>query len=308
MRNIETRHLRYFIAVAEEGSIIAASRALNITQPALSRQIQDLEGAIGVPLFERHAKGVQLTDAGVSYLQDAKQSLLQLEQARDRAHRIAQGQTGSFRLGIMPSYLASPVTLSILEHYREHNPEILLSIEPLLSLQQAQALRNEQLDGGIMAWRTADDASLSGIPLYREHFVLAVPAQAAPPARRPRRLADIASERFVWFSREKSSAQHSLLMTACANAGFTPHIVQIGTDTPTILGLVAAGMGCALVPASSQLHAPPAVAFIALADLTERVDIEFVYSAARRSPRVQRFIESVRHVTGRKAGSARGNA
>ena len=132
MRNIETRHLRYFIAVAEEGSIIAASRALNITQPALSRQIRDLEGNIGVPLFERHAKGVQLTEAGLSYLQDAKQSLLQLEQARDRAHRIAQGQTGSFKLGIMPSYLASPVTLAILEHFRERNPEILLSIEPLL--------------------------------------------------------------------------------------------------------------------------------------------------------------------------------
>ncbi|MDW3686838.1 LysR family transcriptional regulator [Cupriavidus sp. CV2] len=305
MRNIETRHLRYFIAVAEEGSIIAASRALNITQPALSRQIQDLEAGIGAPLFERHAKGVQLTDAGTSFLHDAKQSLLQLEQARDRAHRIAQGQTGTFTLGIMPSYLASPVTLAILAHFREQNPEILLSIEPLLSLQQAQAIRSEELDGGIMAWRTPDDASLSGIALYREHFVLAVPAQHFAPAKRARRLADIAGERFVWFNREKSSAQHSLLMAACAKAGFTPQIVQIGTDTPTILGLVAAGMGCALVPASSQLHAPPTIAFIALADLTDGIDIEFVYSASRRSPRVQRFIESVRHVTGRKARPAR---
>ncbi|EHP43426.1 LysR family transcriptional regulator [Cupriavidus basilensis OR16] len=308
MRNIETRHLRYFIAVAQEGSIIAASRALSITQPALSRQIQDLEANIGVPLFERHAKGVQLTDAGMSFLQDARQSLLQLEQARDRAHRIAQGQTGSFTLGIMPSYLASPVTLAILAHFREQNPEILLSIEPLLSLQQAQAIRSEELDGGIMAWRAPDDASLNGIALYHERFVLAMPAQPSAPAKRARRLADIAGERFVWFNREKSSAQHNLLIAACAKAGFTPHIVQIGTDTPTILGLVAAGMGCALVPASSQRHAPPTIAFIALADLTDGVDIEFVYSAARRSPRVQRFIASVRHVTGKKARPVRGKS
>ncbi|MDF3832252.1 LysR substrate-binding domain-containing protein [Cupriavidus basilensis] len=304
MSHIETRHLRYFIAAAEEGSIIAASRALNITQPALSRQIQDLEGSIGIRLFERHAKGVQLTDAGLSFLQDAKQSLQELQRARDRAHRIAQGQTGTFKLGIMPSYLASPVTLEILQHFRERNPEILLSIEPLLSLPQAQAIRSEELDGGIMAWRTPDDATLSGITLYRETFVLAVPAQASTQATRPRRLADVAGEHFVWFDRERSGAQHSLLMAACARAGFAPHVVQIGTDTPTILGLVAAGMGCALVPASARLHSPPTVAFVALADLAEGVDIEFSYLAARRSPRIQRFIESVRHVAGRKPGVA----
>lgn len=293
MKTIEVRHLRYFAAVADELSILAAARILHITQPALSRQIQDLEEAVGVALFERHAKGVQLTDAGVSLLKDAKDILARLEQARDRAHRIAQGLSGELKLGVLPTYLSMPRTLGILNHFRQHNPEVLLTIEPMLSSQQMRAIRAGEIDAGIMAWREAEDSSLSGIVLQRERFVLAMPQERAVQTQLPTHLADIAAEPFVWFSRDRSSAQHSLLIAECSKAGFVPKITQIGTDMPTVLGLVAAGMGFALVPASLQNLGPPSVTFIKLKDLSATFDIEFVYSLSRRSPTLSRIIESV---------------
>ncbi len=288
--------MRYFAAVADEQSILAAARVLHITQPALSRQIQDLEEAVGVPLFGRYAKGVQLTEAGQSFLADAKDVLARIERARDKAHRIAQGLSGALKLGVLPSYLSMPRTLRILNHFRVQNPDVLLTIEPMLSSQQERALRTGDLDAGIMAWRKPEDHFFAGVVLHRERFVLAMPAARAREGCLPTRLADVAEESFVWFSRERSSAQHSMLIAECAKAGFVPKIAQIGTDMPTVLGLVAAGMGLALVPASLDQAAVSSVTFIALTDLAATFDLELVYPAAQGSPTLARLLDSVHFV------------
>ncbi|CAG2159946.1 LysR family transcriptional regulator [Cupriavidus numazuensis] len=304
MRTIEMRHLRYFIAVAESQSIIAASRALNIVQPALSRQIRDLENQVGTPLFVRHTRGVELTPAGASFLLDARQILRDAADACERASQIGQGLSGTLKIGVLPNYLFLPETLAILGHFRDHQADVMLSVEPMLSLQQAESIRNGELDGGIMAWRPKEDATLRGVRLLRDGFVLALPSASAQAASLPERLADVASETFIWFSRDRSAPQHDALIAACARAGFVPNIAQIGTDIPTILGLVAAGMGCAFVPASVRPVCPPTVHLVALKDLNVQLDVEFVCSADTCPPTVERFLASVRSVV-RSAGRHR---
>ncbi|MFJ4294009.1 LysR family transcriptional regulator [Cupriavidus sp. NPDC089707] len=298
MQTIEIRHLRYFIAVAEARSIVAAARALNIVQPALSRQVKDLEDYIGAPLLVRHAKGVKLTPAGVSFLNDAKQLLRHTLDARDRAHRIGQGLGGTLKIGALPNYLVLPEALAILKDFREHQADVVLSVEPMLSLQQAKSIRNGELDGGILAFRSKDDPSLQGIRLLREGFVLAMPALVKNSRTAPKKLADVATEKFIWFSRDRSAPQHDALIAECAKAGFVPHIAQIGADIPTMLGLVAAGMGYAFVPASTRAACPPSVHLLPLKGLDAEFDVEFVYSREAQSPPVERFVASVRRVLG----------
>ncbi|UIF89972.1 LysR family transcriptional regulator [Cupriavidus sp. UYPR2.512] len=298
MQTIEIRHLRYFIAVAEARSIVAAARTLSIVQPALSRQIKDLESYIGAPLFVRHAKGVRLTPAGLSFLNDAKQLLRNTLEARDRAHRIGQGLGGTLKIGALPNYLVLPETLAILKDFREHQADVVLSVEPMLSLQQAQSIRSGELDGGILAFRSKDDPSLQGIRLLREGFVLAMPAMIKNSRIAPKKLADVAAEKFIWFSRDRSAPQHDALIADCAKAGFVPHIAQIGADIPTMLGLVAAGMGYAFVPASTRTACPPSVDLLPLSGLDTEFDVEFVYSRDAESPPVDRFVASVRKVLG----------
>lgn len=286
-RNVEMRHLRYFVAVAEAGSVVAGARAVGIVQPALSRQIRELEEAIGTPLLVRKAKGVALTSAGESFLQDARQILADLHKGFHRALRAGAGETGVLRLGVLPNCLTLPVFLRTLHAFRKACPEVRVCVEPMLSAAQASAIANQQLDGGVMAWRQEAAGHLSGVLLQRERFVLALPASDALV---PKKLADLSGRPFVWFDPIRSAANHRFLMAQCERAGFTPHIDQIGSDVITQAGLVGAGMGCAFVPESLSAMCPSTVRLVGLEELAQTFDIEFAYDAATASPVLARFL------------------
>ncbi|CAB3761867.1 LysR family transcriptional regulator [Burkholderia puraquae] len=300
MRKIELRHLRYFVAVAQAGSVMAGARAAGIVQPALSRQIRELEDAIGTPLLVRRATGVTLTAAGASFLQDATGLLATLQDSRERALRSAAGQLGELRLGALPNCLPLPVVANVLKAFRDACPDVKLSIAPMLSAEQASALVRGQLDGGIMAWRRDEAPHLSGVRLLSDRFVLAMPAPPGGHFTAPRTLADVANEPFVWFDAQRSAAHHRFLMAQCQLAGFSPRIAQVGSDIPTLIGLVAAGMGCAFVPESASPTCPHTVRLVALDELASRFDIEFVFDGAAMppSPAVARFLEAVRDAAG----------
>ncbi|KHK56693.1 LysR family transcriptional regulator [Ralstonia sp. A12] len=304
MRNIELRHLRYFIAVAQAGSVVAGARAIGIVQPALSRQIHELEAAIGTPLLARKARGVQLTAAGESFLHDARQLLADLQTGRDRALRCAAGQLGELHLGVLPNYLSSAVVTDVLQAFRAACPEVKVSVTPMLSAEQAAALARKQIDGGIMAWRRDEAPHLSGVALLSDRFVLAMPASQSAQQKTPKRLADVADQPFVWFDPERSSAHHRFLMRQCERAGFTPHVAQIGSDIPTVVGLVAAGMGCAFVPESLSALCPPTVELVPLREVSDRFDVEFTFDEDAAAPVVTRFAQALREVVGR-GGRAR---
>ncbi|WP_404364538.1 LysR family transcriptional regulator [Corallococcus coralloides] len=294
MRQVELRHLRYFVAVAEAGSMMAGARAVGIVQPALSRQIRELEEAIGTPLLLRRSTGVALTAAGASFLRDATRILTELQASRDRALRSAAGQLGELRLGVLPNYFPLPVVSDVLKAFRDTCPDVMLSIAPRLSSEQAAALARGELDGGIMAWRQDVAPHLSGLRLLRDRFVLAMLSTPGQRVRAPRRLAELAGAPFIWFDPLRSSAQHRFLLEQCRRAGFTPRIAQVGSDIPTLIGLVAAGMGYAFVPESTSPMCPRTVRLVALDELASRFDVEFVYDGQADSPVVRRFLAALR--------------
>ncbi|RQS67292.1 LysR family transcriptional regulator [Burkholderia sp. Bp8963] len=294
MRQVELRHLRYFVAVAEAGSVMAGARAVGIVQPALSRQIRELEDAIGTPLLVRRATGVALTAAGASFLQDAQRMLADLHDSRERALRSAAGELGELRLGVLPNYLPLPVVSNVLKAFRDACPHVKLTIAPMLSAEQAAAIARGQLDGGIMAWRHDEAPHLSGVRLLRDRFVLAMPATPGSRFYVPSELTALADEPFVWFDPQRSAAHHRFLIDQCRRAGFTPRIAQVGSDIPTLIGLVAAGMGCAFVPESASPACPDTVRLVALDALADRFDVEFVFDGATVSPVVRQFLAALR--------------
>ncbi|RZF28509.1 LysR family transcriptional regulator [Paraburkholderia sp. UYCP14C] len=300
MRNVEMRHLRYFVAVAEAGSVMAGARSVGIVQPALSRQIRELEEAIGTPLLARKSKGVELTAAGASFFQDAKQLLADLTTSRERALRCAAGQLGELRLGVLPSYLGLPVVTCALKAFRASCPDVKVSVSPMLSAEQVAAIANKQLDGGIMAWRRDEAPYLSSAVLISDRFVLAIPASQGRRRKGPGKLAELADQPFVWFDPRRSATHHRFLIAQCERAGFTPQVTQIGSDVPTLIGLVAAGMGCAFVPESLSAVCPPTVRLIPLEEVAERFDVEFAFDGDTAAPVVSRFLDALRQVTARR--------
>jgi len=305
MRNIEMRHLRYFVAVAEAGSVVAGARAVGIVQPALSRQIRELEAAIGTPLLLRRPKGMELTAAGTSFLRDARQLLAELQASRERAVRSAAGQLGELRLGVLPNYLTLPVVAMLLHRFRAACPDVKVAVEPMLSAEQAAAIDSGQLDGGILAWRGEAAPHLASVVLLSDRFVVAMPAGAAMQGRRskaPARLADLAEQPCIWFDPHRSAAHHRFLTAQCQRAGFTPRIAQTGTDIPTLIGLVAAGMGYAFVPQSLRAVCPPTVRLVALDELAESFDVEFAFREDAVNPVVSRFVAVLREHAAARSG------
>lgn len=297
LRRVELRHLRYFVAVAEAGSMMAGARVIGIAQPALSRQVRELEEVLGTPLLVRRSTGILLTAAGASFLRDATRLLTELERSRERALRSAAGQLGELRLGVLPNYFPLPVVSSVLKTFRNSCPDVMLSVTPMLSAGQAAAITRGELDGGIMAWRQDEAPHLSGVRLLRDRFVLAMLATPGQRFRAPRRLAELTGAPFVWFDPQRSAAHHRFLREQCQRAGFTPHIGQVGSDIPTLIGLVAAGMGYAFVPESTAPTCPRTVRLVALDELAGRFDVEFVYDGQKDSPVVQQFLTALRATT-----------
>ena len=156
-----------------------------------------------------------------------------------------------------------------------------------------------------MAWRRDEAPHLSGIALLSDRFVLAMPAAQAAHHKAPKRLADVADQPFVWFDPERSSAHHRFLMQQCERAGFAPRVAQIGSDIPTVVGLVAAGMGCAFVPESLSALCPPTVQLVPLREVSDRFDVEFTFDEDAATPVVMRFAQALREVVGRRGRTRR---
>ncbi|MCA1325563.1 LysR family transcriptional regulator [Herbaspirillum sp. alder98] len=276
---MEIRHLRYFTAVAEQGSVAAAARKLNIVQPALSRQIHDLEEQLGTPLFERSVRGVQLTSAGRQFLRDTTKLLADLDAARERALRAAAGLEGSLRIGISPNHTWHPLILQRLRRFQRAYPNVALMLESSLSPQQLSHIKEGRIDGGFVALRDPGDTELAGVKVLSSGLLLAVPSHSPYARKPPLRLRDLKDEPCVWFPRERSPVYHDYLIHQCQRAGLSPRLVQIGADVATTLGMVAAGMGYSIVSEVSRYNSPKEVVLHPHRDLPDVYDVELVMRA-----------------------------
>ena len=290
---MELRHLRYFAMVAEHQSVRAASEHLYVTQPAVSRQIQDLEAELGVSLFERSSRGLRLTEAGLAFQADTQRILAAVQEAKRSVQLRAAGLLGSLRLGLIESAGWDGLVPEAIGRLQQEAPGLRIQLFPMSTPQQLAALHEGGLDGGFIYPFEPPDAALQCTALARHDVILAVP-EGSRLAQRPLvQASELSDEPFVMFERPVYPAYHDRLMGACTQAGLTPRIVQEVGSESAVLSLVSAGIGIALVNAANRGRPPARVRFVPLADVSVPLSLSFACRREGASPGLQRFLSAL---------------
>ncbi|GLR60772.1 LysR family transcriptional regulator [Rhizobium indigoferae] len=275
---MELRHLRYFLAVAEEGNFTRAAGKLGIGQPPLSQQIRDLEREVGAALFHRVPHGAELTAAGAAFLGEAKASLVAAEKAKLAAQSANRGETGRLSLGFTASSAFNPVVSTTIRLFRARWPEVRLSLTEMNTLALMQKLERGELDATFMRPSLDDPADIRLRRLPDEPMVIALPASHPLARHRSLPLAMLADEPFILFPRLVGLSLYDDVVLACRKAGFELTVAQEAPQISSVVNLVAADLGVSIVPASISeiklegvayrpIEGPPAVARLALAIL-----------------------------------------
>jgi DNA-binding transcriptional LysR family regulator len=309
---MELRHLRYFVAVAEEGHITRAAARLGIQQPPLSQQIHALERELDVRLFRRKPRGVELTDAGRALLDDARAILAQVEHARAATRRTARGEQGRIVVGFTSSAPFVPFVPQVLRAFRELYPLVALALEETGTGEMVEGLRGELIDAAFIRSPAPDPAGIAVHPLLEEPMMVALPAShvlAAAAASVPLPLAALAGDTFILYRRPVGPGLYDAIIAACHGAGFSPLVGQEAPRILSTLSLVAAGLGVSLVPASLQRLRMDGVVFRHLASESRpKAPLNLAHRRGETSPVVRRFIELVRRTAAALPLEARGEA
>jgi len=294
---MELRHLRYFVAVGEDQHYGRASRRLGVAQPALSRQIQDLEREIGFKLFDRMPRGVKLSAAGELFLKDARRILQDVGDATTRAARLALGQSGTLRVGFAENVSWQGVVPESFRRFREHQPGADFQLQPAASLEQLEAIRSGRLDAGFVNFMPKADADLDQLAVGMQQVELALPKRHPLTRLKKLRLRDLTEAPFIWFPRRASPAFYDRLMHECYRGGLkSPRIIQEGLNEATILSLVSTGLGVGWVLGSARWRCPQTVAVLPVVDLNMAVSLALAWRRDNTSPLLARFIDEVRRM------------
>jgi DNA-binding transcriptional LysR family regulator len=253
---IELRHLRYFIAVAEEGHITRAAERLGMQQPPLSQQIKAIERELDVQLFHRQARGVKLTDAGLAFLDDARATLSRLERAVEITRRTARGEQGRLCVGVTSTSSLHPLVSRAIRAFNELYRNVSLTLEESLSNELLDRIRSGSVDAAFIRTAPADSDRLAIVPLLDEPMVAALPrAHALATGNTPIPLKKLATDTFILYG-PPGTGMYDAIIAGCHAAGFNPSVGNLGASTqqaPRIgstLSLVAAGLGVTFVPIS----------------------------------------------------------
>ena len=294
---MELRHLRYFVAVGEEQHYGRAAQRLHVAQPALSRQIQDLEREIGFQLFQRLPRGVRLSTAGAAFLEDARRILQQVDEAARRARRVAAGLVGTLRVGFSESASWHGVVPGLFRQFRRNQPDAELQLDPMNSLEQMEAVRSGELDAGFVFNMPESDPELEQLQVAAQKLVLAVPKEHPLSRMKSLRLRDLTEADFVWFPRRRSPAFYDRLLRACSRGGLErPRIVQEAVNEATMLSLVACRLGLAFVTDATRWRCPRDVVLRRVADLHLPITFSLVWRKDNPSPLLARFVSDVRQL------------
>jgi len=294
IERIELRHLRYFVAVAEELHFGRAAAKLGIAQPPLSLQIQKLEAELGTALFERTSRRVQLTPAGKVLLDEARHVLQEFAAAADAALRAARGEMGSLSVAFAASvmFLALP---KIIRRFREEFPRVHLELRELPTGSQLVALRTGELDIGFLREPPVDE-ELSTETLMTERLLLALSKRHPLASRKRLRLTDVANEDFVLFPRDIAPGLYRHVLAVCAEAGVHPRIVQTSRELYTTVSLVEAGLGVTIIPESVRKMGWRGVRYYPIGSPAATTRIDAAWRTDNRSPVIPAFLEIARSV------------
>jgi len=293
---MELRHLRYFVAVAQESSFTRAAQRLHISQPPLSQQIGDLESELGTRLLMRTSRRVELTAAGEAFLEHAKAILERVEQARSHAQAIGSGGAGRLEIGLSGSLLLGPMP-QLIAAYRRSQPAVAVVLHEMTPAAQLAGLRDRKIDLSFSRTALNDDVLVSE-QVWADPVVVALPRGHPMTKRRKLALIDLKNEEFVLL-RLDSSGFAKYLHACCLDAGFVPRVSQQVVESQAIPSLVAAGLGVALVPASLQRVHRRGVEYRSLARNAPRADVYAIQRKDDTSPVVRGFIAKVKETLAR---------
>jgi DNA-binding transcriptional LysR family regulator len=290
---MELRHLRYFLAVAEELHFGRAAVRIHIAQPPLSNQIKQLEKELGFQLFNRTRRSVELTEAGKIFQKEAYNVLEELEKGILKARLTSRGEAGWLSIGFIGSSTYE-VLPSILREFRQTYPEIELVLQEIQSSEQNQALRERRIDISFARF-PKPETGLVFETVYKERLVVALPESHPLNKKKYLKLSDLVNESFILFPRQPSAHADNTIQVF-SNAGLAPQITQTVEKMHTALGLVAAGIGVTLVPSSMQKTQRVGIGYLNLAKPEPLLEMKMGYRDSETSPVLSRFIETVHSI------------
>lgn len=287
---MELRHLKYFVVVAEELHFGRAAARLCMTQPPLSNQIQQLEEDIGVKLFNRTKRKVELTDAGKVFLQEIKKTLKQAEESVKAAQQVQKGDISTLSIGFesLSMYNMFP---KIIREYRKKFPNISITLHELSSSEQVKRLQENHIDIGLLystSIGTNDELELE--PIHHMPCTICLP-KGHPLANKSRiTINDLRDESFVFISRGVCPTLYDNFLSLCQNAGFSPQILQEVTGYQNLIGLVAAGIGITLLPMAIEQVYQSEVIYKKIYNVNFITGLAFAYKKNKPSEKVLNFM------------------
>jgi len=287
-RDLELRHLRYFVVVAEELHFARAAERLHLSQPPLSQQIRKMEEILGYRLFVRTSRSVKLTPAGEALLERARRTLRNVQRDIEDVRSVGAGEVGSLNVGFVGSAMLTTLP-EVFTTYREAYPRVHLRLYEGFTSLVLDGLENGTMDAGIL--RDSDPPETLNVkPLFREPFVAVLPAKhpcAGQKSISPRMLRD---EPFVYYPRAAGARAFEKPMTIFEEHGFRPQIVQEASDWLSILRLVGVGLGVSVAPACIRRISLPGIVCLPIRGAKVVSDVEIAWAKADSRPIVENFV------------------
>jgi DNA-binding transcriptional LysR family regulator len=291
-QDIELRHLRYFVAVAEELHFGRAALRLHLAQPPLSQQIRKLEEILGYTLFARTSRSVRLTSAGEVFLDRARRTLRNVQEDLDEARSIGRGEVGFLRVGFIGSSMLTPLP-AMLGQYRRQYPKVHLQLSENFTSSLIQSLSKNTLDAGFLRDGDPTDELIIE-PLFSEPFVAVLPSNHPIAKRKTISPANLRDEPFVFFTPTAGALAFRKTISLCEEHGFRPRVVQEAPQWLTILRLVGAGLGVSIAPACVAQIATPDIVCLPLRGAKVQSNIEIAYRTGDDRAIVRAFSQIAR--------------
>ena len=291
---MELRHLRYFLMIAQTENVRRASRNLHVTQPAITRQLRDLEEELGVDLFERLPRGLKLSAAGRAYQEEVSQIMAAIDQARERAIRVAAGEMGILRIGYLEVSAWKGIVPETFQAYTRKYPSLRLELLPDNTARQYELLERGEIDGGFVYPFDDLPEGCEAIPVRNDNIVLATPTSWSDRFSERICVAELEKMPFIGFHREEHPAYHDRLLAVCGKVGISPRTVQIVRDEGAVLSLVSAGIGVAIVNDANKDRPPSGVRFLPVEDLSLPLSLHFAWQTENTNPALRAFSHMLR--------------
>jgi DNA-binding transcriptional LysR family regulator len=287
---MDLRHLRYFVAVAEERHFTRAAERLGIKQPPLSLQIRQLEREMGTPLFRRLTRGAELTEAGALLLDEARDILEQVERTKANVQSRARGETGRIRVGFAGATYFQPLIPGLIQAYRKLYPDVLLTPEQSNTPHLIEALRNGSLDIAFVRPPLSDGEGIILQPLVEEPMRIVLPSYHHRAGGGAHSLVALAQETFILFPRPIGPGLYDSIIASCQRAGFSPTLGQEAPQISSIVHLVAAGFGVSVVPKSIEQIRADGIVYLPIEGEAPRAPISLAVRKDNRSATARNFL------------------